>query len=58
MGVDQFLGEAGGHKKTRKQYIGENCLKRGAWAICKGLGKKEGGVCFWVGVDTPMHTMS
>ena len=46
MGVDQFLGEAGGHKKTRKQYIGENCLKRGAWAICKGLGKKEGGGCF------------
>ena len=22
-----------------------------------GLGKKEGGGCFWGGIDTPMHTM-
>ena len=41
MGVHQFLGEWG-HKKTI--YMG-NCLKRGAWAICKGLGKnREEGV--------------
>ena len=23
-----------------------------------GVGKKEGGGCFWGGVDTPMHTMT
>ena len=52
MGVHQFLGEGsqkkkqylwGGHKKTI--YMG-NCLKRGAWTICRGLGKKQGGGCF------------
>ena len=42
MGVHQFLGERG-HKKTI--YMG-NCLKRGAWTICRGLGKKYRGECF------------
>ena len=30
---------------TKKQYIGENCIKRGTWTICRlkgGLAKKEG----------------
>ena len=39
MGVNQFLGEWG-HKKTI--YMG-NCLKREAWTIFMGLGKKKGG---------------
>ena len=45
---------------TKKQYIGANCLKRGAWTVCRFkecLAKKRGGECFWGGVDTPMHTM-
>ena len=41
MGVHQFLGEEG-HKKT---IYGGNCIKREAWAICRALGKKEGGGC-------------
>ena len=45
MGVHKFRGEEGGgsHKKTI--YRG-NCLKRVAWTICRGLGKKEEGGCF------------
>ena len=45
MGVHQFLGEEG-HKKT---IYGGNCIKREAWAICRALGKKEGGGCLWGG---------
>ena len=49
IGAHQFLGEGReGHKKSI--YIG-NCLKRGAWTICRGLGKKYEGV-FLEGVDT------
>ena len=36
MGVHQFLGE-GVTKRTI--YMG-NCLKKEAWTICRGLGKK------------------
>ena len=43
-GVHQFFGE-GRQKKTI--YMG-NCLKRGAWTICRGLGKnREEGVLEW-----------
>ena len=45
IGAHQFLGEG-----VTKEYI---CIhkqgelpKRGAWTICRGLGKKEGGGCF------------
>ena len=41
MGVHQFLGEV-----TKKQLYMGNCLKRGAWTICRGLGKKLSGGCF------------
>ena len=44
-----FLG-VGVHKKPIQR---GDCLKRGAWTVCRfqgELGKKEGG-------DTPMHTM-
>ena len=40
MGVHQLL-EEGGHKKTI--YMG-NCLKRGAWTICRGLEQFAGGL--------------
>ena len=47
---------------TKNQYIGGNCLKGGAWTVCrfKGveLGEKRGMVFVRVGVDTPMHTMN
>ena len=46
-----LLGGGGVHEN---QYRGEDCLKRGAWTVCRfkgGLGKKEGGL------DTPVHTM-
>ena len=36
---------------TKNQYIGRNCLKSGAWAVCRfkgGLVKKRRR-CFWVG---------
>ena len=39
-----------------------DCLKRGAWTVCRfkggggGLARKRG-VVFLRGVDTPMHTM-
>ena len=48
------------HKK--KQYLGENCLKRQVWTVWRfkggdgGLGKIGG--AFEERVDTPMHTMS
>ena len=29
-------GEGGGHKK--KQYVGDNCLRRGAWTVCRFKG--------------------
>ena len=42
---------------TKNQYIGRNCLIRGAWTVCRfkggggeGLGKKEGGSVFEVGL--------
>ena len=38
----------GGHKK--EQYIGRNCLKMGAWTVCRfkggGLAKKEGNTLY------------
>ena len=40
-----FLGEELGKVITKKQYIGGNCLKRGAWAVCRfkggGLAKES-----------------
>ena len=35
-------GEGGGSQK--KQYVGGNCLKRGAWTVCrfKGAGLAKG----------------
>ena len=36
MGVHQFLGE----ECHKKQLYTGNCLKRGDWKICRGLGKK------------------
>ena len=44
----------------QNHYIGENCLKRGAWTVCrfKVLGKGEGDGIFEEGVDTQMHTMA
>ena len=36
MGVHQFLWEG----ESQKNNIYGNCLKRGAWIICIGLGKK------------------
>ena len=35
-----------------------NCLKRRAWTIYRGLGKKKGRMVFFRGVDTSMHTMT
>ena len=39
-----------------------NCLKRGAWIVCKFNLAKEGVMFFRLGggggVETPMHTMS
>ena len=42
-----------GSSQKKKQYVGENCLKRGPWTICRfrggrGLGKKEGVVFLMV----------
>ena len=52
----------GGGGVTKIQYRGGNCLKRGAWKVCRfkgGLGKKVGGCVFKGGtVDTPVHTMA
>ena len=46
-----------GGELTKNQYMGGNCLKRGAWTVCRlngGFGKKEGGDVFERGgVDTP-----
>ena len=54
----QKVGKGGGiHEKPIYR---EDCLKRGAWTICRfkeGLGKKEGRGVFLKGADTPMHTM-
>ena len=56
MGFHQFLGE-GSHKKT---ICMGNCLKRGAWPICREICKNrvEGVAVFLAGggVDTSMHT--
>ena len=53
IGAHQFLGEGReGHKKSI--YIG-NCLKRGAWTICRGLGKKYEGVFCWGGWYLDAH---
>ena len=46
----------------KNQYRGGDCLKRGAWTVCRfkgGFGKKEGGGVFEGErvVDTSMHTM-
>ena len=41
MGVYHFLGEGG----CKKYIYRANCLKRGAWTIYRGLGKKERGGC-------------
>ena len=41
MGVHQFIGEV----VTKKKIHMRNCLKRGTWAISRGLGKnREEGV--------------
>ena len=40
----RFLRGRGGGVFTENQYIGENCLKRGAWSVCRfkgGLAKKR-----------------
>ena len=42
----------GGGGFTKKQYKGGNCLKRGAWTVCRlkeGLGENEGVVFFMGG---------
>ena len=47
------------HKKPIYRRGGD-CLKRGAWSVCRfkgGLGKKEGVVFLRGWVHTPMHTM-
>ena len=39
---------------TKYQYVGENCLKRGAWIVCRfrrGLDKNEKGGNFEGGGD-------
>ena len=46
----------------KNQYIGGNCLKKGAWTVCRfkgggGLGEKEGVVFVFEGGLTPVHTM-
>ena len=47
----------------KNQYIEWDCLKWGAWTVCRfdvggGLGRKgRGGDVFEWGVATPMHTM-
>ena len=46
VGVYQFLGEGGGGEGHKKAIHRRNCLKRGAWTICRGPAKKEGGGCF------------
>ena len=47
---------------TKNWYKEQDCLKRGAWTVCRfkggGLGKKDEGGVFEGGVDTPMHSMS
>ena len=54
--IQGFFG--GLHKK---KFLGEgmNCLKKGAWIVCRfksGIGKKRGHVLRWGGADTLMHT--
>ena len=50
------LGEGGGF--TKNQYISVNCLKRGAWPVCRSKGgvtwQKRGGGVF-EGLDTPIN---
>ena len=48
VGVYQFLGEGGGggERGHKKAIYRRNCLKSGAWTICRGPAKKEGGGCF------------
>ena len=53
MGVHQFLGEGSQKKKAifmgrsqKNNIYGELPKKGGAWTICRGLGKKQGGGCF------------
>ena len=49
IGVYHFLGEEG----CKKRICRENCLKRGAWTIYRGLRKKErvGRFCGGGGVE-------
>ena len=45
---------------TKNQYIGENCLKKGAWTVFRlkrGLAKKRGVMFLRRWIDNPMHTM-
>ena len=42
MGFHHFLGEG----VTKRQLHMGNCLKSGAWTICRGLGKKKRGGYF------------
>ena len=51
LGVHWKIRRLGGGEFMRNQYREGECLKRGAWIVCRfkgGLGKKEGGWCFWV----------
>ena len=43
----------------KNQYRGGDCLKRGAWTVCrfKGSLARKRRWCFGEGVDTPMHIM-
>ena len=43
---------------TKKQLYMGNCLKRGTWAIFRGLGKKREEGFFEAGLITSMHTMT
>ena len=50
----------GVHGKMQVLEVGVHKNIRVAWTVFRfkgGLGKKEGGVVFLRGVDSPMHTM-
>ena len=59
LGVDGkmwVLGEGGGVGVTKNQYIGGDCLKMGAWTVCRfkrvGAWQERGGWCFRGGIDS------
>ena len=54
----RYLG--GGSAFMKNQYIGGIDKKGGAWTVCKfkrGLGKNQGGGCFWGGGLVPQSTL-